>query len=107
MELVNLTPHDVDICDIDGNVIRTYEASGKIARVKSRWVDIGKVDDVPIVLRQNEKVIDLPEPQENTMHIVSNIVLDYCQDRSDLLAPVKQVKVNGRVIGCRAFAGRS
>lgn len=104
MKLINLTPHNVDICDECGNVIKTYEASGVVARVAHGWETIEYIDDVPVVVRKNVNVINLPEPQEGIMYIVSNIILDYCYDRLDLLAPVKQVKINGRVIGCQAFA---
>ena len=55
--------------------------------------------------RCNERIVDLPKPQKDTYYIVSNIVLGFCPDRFDLLAPVKQVKVNGRVVGCKAFIG--
>lgn len=104
MKLINLTPHNVDICDECGNVIKTYEASGVVARVAHGWETIEYIDDVPVVVRKNVNVINLPEPQEGIMYIVSNIILDYCYDRLDLLAPVKQVKINGRVVGCQAFA---
>lgn len=105
MKVINLTPHDVTICDKYGNIIKTYEASGIVARVRCIWSEVDYIDDVPVVIRENGGIEDLPEPQEDTFYIVSNIVLDYCYDRLDLLAPVKQFKINGRVVGCTAFAG--
>ena len=103
MKVINLTPHRVNICDKNGTIINTYFASGKVARVAHDWEEIDYVDGVPLVVRQNEMVVNLPKPQEDTVYIVSNIILDYCSDRMDLVAPVKQVKINGRVIGCQAF----
>lgn len=103
MRVINLTPHNVDICDENGNVIKTYYASGKVARVRHGYEDVDYVDGVPIAVRSNEHVVDLPRPQQGIMYIVSNIVLDYCLTRHDLLAPVKQVKINGRVVGCQGF----
>lgn len=103
MKVINLTPHDVNICDVYGNIIKTYEPSGKVARVGHNWDEIDYIDGVPVVVRVNVELVDLPEEQRDTMYIVSNIILDYCKDRMDLLSPVKQVKRNGRVIGCRAF----
>ena len=105
MKVINLTPHDVCICDEYGNVIKTYKASGMVARVSHDWSEIDYVDGVPVVVRRNERFVDLPDYDLDTMYIVSNIVLDYAYDRLDLIAPVKQVKVNGRVVGCRAFVG--
>lgn len=103
MKVINLTPHDVNICDEYGNVIKTYAASGMVARVGHYWNTVDYVDGVPVVVRGNEHVVDLPEPQEDTFYIVSNVVLDYCYERLDLLAPVKQVRINGCIIGCLAF----
>ena len=103
MEVINLTPHDVDICDAYGRIIKTYKASGKVARISSYYNEECIIDGVPVVSRQVNDVIDLPEEQSDIMYIVSNLVLDYCYDRMDLLAPVKQVKINGRIVGCRAF----
>lgn len=114
MKVINLTPHNVDIVDDRGNRIKTYVASGKVARINNGWNTIDYVDGVPLVVRQNEKVVvqnngyygrneKLPEPQDGVMYIVSNVVLDYCTDRMDLIAPVMQVKIDGRVVGCRGF----
>ena len=109
MKVINLTPHYVNICDKWGNIIKTYETMGKdrAARVSHGYETIDIIDGVPISIRQNEHLINLPDPEEGVMYIVSNIVLDYCRDRVDLLAPVKQVKVDGRVIGCRSFMSNS
>lgn len=103
MKVINLTPHNVDICDEYGRIVRTYYANGKVARVNNGYEYVDYVCGVPLVVRGDEKVIDLPEPQEDTLYIVSNIILSYCPDRMDLIAPVMQVKHNGRVVGCRAF----
>lgn len=105
MKVINLTPHDVDICDEYGYVIKTYKASGMIARISHGWSNIDYIDGVPVVVRKNEQIVNLPAPQKDTIYIVSNIVFDYCTDRMDLYAPVKQVKINGRIVGCRALVG--
>ena len=103
MKVINLTPHRVSICDEYGKITKIYERSGNVARVAHNWEVIDIIDDVPLVVRQNERVIGLPEPQEDTVYIVSNIILSYCADRMDLVAPVKQVKINNSVVGCQAF----
>jgi len=103
MKIINLTPHDVNICDEFGNVIKTYYASGMVARIGHDWKVTDYIDGISIVERKDEKVENLPEPQEGVYYIVSNIILEYCWGRSDLLAPVRQVKRHGQVIGCRSF----
>ncbi len=103
MKVINLTPHDVNICDDYGHIIKTYKTSGIIARVANGFETIDYVDGTPIVCRTNERIVNLPEPEEDTVYIVSNVILDYCLDRMDLLAPVQQVRINGQVVGCRSF----
>lgn len=103
MKVVNLTPHDVNICNENGEVIGTYKASGVVARLSHGWNTVDYINGIPLVVREIGRVAGLPRPQEGTVYIVSNIILDYCTDRIDLIAPVKQVKVNGKVIGCQAF----
>jgi hypothetical protein len=113
MSIINLTPHDVNICDEKGNIIKTYKASGMYARVDHGWETIDYVDGVPLVVRKNERVIvtnadgilefDLPRPKEGTMYIVSNVVLTHCSDRLDIVSPCHQVKIYGKVVGCRTF----
>ena len=103
MKVINLTPHDVDICDRQGNVLKTYKASGEVARINHGYDDIDYVDGVPIVVRTDEQIVGLPKEQDGVMYIVSTIVLNECKDRLDLLAPVQQMRVRGQVVGCRSF----
>ena len=102
-KIINLTPHKVCICDHVGNVVHTYWPEGMVARINHAWETVDDIDGIPVVERVNEQIINLPEPQEDTLYIVSNVVLELAWGREDLIAPVQQVKVNGQVIGCRAF----
>ena len=103
MKVINLTPHDVNICDELGNIIMCYPKSGKVARIDHDYKTFARLGDVPVVRRVDEEVINLPKPQKDVMYIVSNVLMNHCSDRLDLLAPVQQVKVNGKVVGCQAF----
>lgn len=104
MKVINLTSHDVNVYDYSGNMIKVYKPSGLEARVDYGWERIDYVDDiVPIVIQKDTKVVELPEPIEGVMFIVSNYVFNYCSDRKDLLAPANKVKINGRDVGCRSF----
>ena len=107
MKLINLTPHDVMICDERNRVTMIYKQCGeRPARVCTDFEELGEINGVPLMVRRQNEVVDLPDPKEGVMYIVSNIVFDFCTDRTDLIAPVQQVKVNGQVIGNRAFIGR-
>ena len=102
-KIINLTSHKVCICDRFGNVTQTYWPSGMEARIDYDWEVVDDIDGIPVVERVNEHVVDLPEPQEGVLYIVSNIILGMVWGRDDLIAPVQQVVVGGRVVGCRSF----
>lgn len=84
-------------------LLKSYEPSGIV--VRNAWYPkfIGNVDGVTLVVRENERIVNLPEPQEDTIYIVSDIVRTTCADRLDLVSRTQQVKINGRIVGCIAF----
>ncbi len=127
--LVNLTPHDINFVkpfnveigkDALGTPMyvteeRTYTlpSSGQVARCK---VDRDKIDSVwtediddwditlPITKPKFGEVEGLPEPEEGTIYIVSNLVAQAVPDREDVFFPDDIVRdENGNIIGCRAL----
>jgi hypothetical protein len=51
------------------------------------------------------QVVDLPEPQDDTLYIVSRAVAEAARDRDDLVVPDNVIRDDqGRVIACRALA---
>lgn len=84
IKIVNLTPHSVKITDG-----QSFEPSGKVARVDAIQEDAGNINGIPIKKQTFGEIIDLPEPQDNTVFIVSAIVLAAAkaQGRTDVVAP--------------------
>lgn len=74
MNVVNLTPHDIIIMDDERNVIRTFERSSNIARVATNQTSVEPVDGVPAVKTVYGEVKGLPDPQPNTVYLVSLVV---------------------------------
>lgn len=104
MKIVNLTPHNVVICDDDGNIIKTYAASGKVARVVTNPGKTYFIDEVPTREVESSTTIGLLPPEEGTLYIVSRITLVHHPDRKDLIAPIDRVfGYGGKIIGCRGF----
>jgi len=110
MNIVNLTPHDVRIYDAEGkNVIRTFPASGTVARVKSTTEIVGEVDGIAVAKSTFGEIEGLPAPQPGTKYIVSLLVLQAAaRQRDDLIGPdtgpgsvVRDE--NGQIIGVRRF----
>ena len=102
--IINLTPHPIVIVSDDGNVIRTINPAGTIARVSARTIRTGEFDGIPLSATEFGEVVDLPEPIEDTVFVVSSIVASRVPHRSDVLIPNESVRdEKGRIIGCRSL----
>lgn len=106
MRIINLTPHALNLVTGEGTV--TIPPSGTIARVSVNRTQIGTVSidgvTVPLNRSQYGEVVDLPDPAEDTLYVVSALVAAACPERSDLVVPDDLVRdEQGRVIGARAL----
>jgi hypothetical protein len=107
VQLVNLTPHPINICR--GGAQITVPPSGIVARVATTKdvVETITVDGVEIPVH---KVIfgpveNLPEPVADTYFLVSAIVAQAVSGRADLVVVDDAVRdAEGRIIGARALA---
>lgn len=97
MRLINCTPHEITIGDIN------IPASGILPRVETIETEASIPDlDFPIVTQTTGEVEGLPESEDGTMYIVSRMVFE-ASDRFDLLVPdTGKTAVrdnNGRILG--------
>ncbi|MCX7740609.1 MAG: hypothetical protein N2047_06250 [Meiothermus sp.] len=89
MELVNLTPHTINLNDT------ALAPSGQTARVKVDQVQVGTLDlqgqAIPVVANTYGQVEGLPEPQLGVGYVVSGLVLQALEAqgiyRGDVFAP--------------------
>lgn len=94
--LVNLTQHAINLPD------RSIEPSGTVARCAEVTAEAGAFDGVSLVRRSYGAVSDLPDPQPNTLYIVSMLVRLACPNRTDLASPGDLVRDEaGKIIGCQ------
>lgn len=103
MKVINLCPHDVHVYNENGQLVKCYEQSGQVARVAFTKYTVDYVDGFPVEVRRGKKVVNLPEPEEGTIYIVSEVTLNECRDRMDLIAPGRKYKVYGKTVGCTTF----
>lgn len=110
MKIVNLTPHPLNFMPEgpDGSTV-TIPPSGQIARctVNRVQVDTIAIDGiaVPVNRTQFGAVTDLPDPQPDTIFVVSAVVAQAVPDRPDVFIVDDAVRdEQGRVIGARALA---
>jgi hypothetical protein len=103
-KLINLTPHEITFIGEDGNIITTVAPSGSIARVGVSKKVIGMLDGIPIKQSVFGEVEGLPEPEPNTVFIVSSLVAARCPERADVMIPDDSVRDGqGRIIGCKSL----
>ena len=109
MEIINLTPHDVNIV-LESSVV-TITKSGVVARCaqQTEQVDVLQYSSanaiIPITKTSYGEIIDLPEQKENVYYIVSRLVMSAASGRTDLLVPNGLVRDdNGNVIGCESLS---
>lgn len=99
MNFVNLTSHTINEV-ISGKAI---EPSGRIARVKASTTKVNEHAGIPIYASTFGEVEGIPEPQPDTIYIVSSLVLNGT-NRSDVVAPGNlQRNEHGQPIGCVGF----
>ena len=115
VKLVNLTPHPITLFverDREGEVKVTIPPSGIIARCQEEVEFMGVVsfevngtiNHIPVLHKSLKEVVNLPEPKEGVMYIVS-LPVAQAVGRLDVLAIGESVRdENGRVIGAKALA---
>lgn len=104
MQLINLTPHDMNIIRSDGG--RLMIKSSGLARVAETSRIVGVVDGAPLKTLEHHDMQGLPEPKEGTLYIVSTICAQaaWKMGRLDVIYPIEFVREGGEIKGCRAFA---
>jgi ABC-type arginine transport system permease subunit len=102
-KILNLTPHPITICDKDGVVIRTILSSG-LVRLKAVTVPAGTLDGVSVTKTEFGQAEGLPDFQEGTYYIVSQLVKTALPGRNDLLVPAEVLRdTAGQIIGCKSL----
>lgn len=101
LRIINLTSHNLNLFDEDGNQILTVRPSGTEARIKVVHRLIDRADGIPFFVTEPAgPPTGLPGPQENTIYVVSGMFRSFC-DRPDLYQPGQLVRDDeDRPIGC-------
>lgn len=110
MNIVNLTPHALNLMPEgpDGPTV-TIPPSGIVARCTTSRVQVGTitVDNIAIPVNRTQfgAVTDLPDPQPDTIFVVSALVAQAVPERQDVFIVDDAVRdEQGRIIGARALA---
>ena len=105
MIVVNMTPHPVNICDADGNIVRTYPKGESTIRLAAETVSAGTLlDGTPLTRTEFGDAEGLPEWSIGTYYIVSQLVKSALPERDDLLVPAEVVRDSaGNIVGCKSL----
>lgn len=99
---VNLTPHEVTFVTESGNVV--VPASGSLARVSTSNETIDNIDGIPVKKTVYGEVEGLPDPETDTIFLVSSMVASRI-DRDDVLVPADFVRdEKGVIIGAKSLS---
>lgn len=101
--IINLTPHEVNILSGDKQI--DLEPSGTVARCYVERDTVGEINGIPLTQNHFGQVTGLPDPEKDTFYIVSALVANACKERDDLVIPDETVRDGqGCIIGCRSLA---
>lgn len=110
MKIINLTPHVLNLMPEgpDGPTI-TIPPSGQVARCVTYRVQVSTITangiSVPVNQTRFSEVFDLPEPQPDTIYVVSALTAQAVPHRPDVFIVDDTVRdEQGRIIGARALA---
>ena len=102
-ELVNLTPHTINLVTENGEEI-AVEPSGQLARVTTETVRYGYIGKIPLTKTEYGVVEGLPEPNDNCIYIVSLAVASRVPNRTDVMIPNESIRDDkGHVVGCKSL----
>ena len=110
MKIVNLTPHALNLMPAGptGPVV-TIPSSGQVARCATSRVQVDTITvdgvTIPVNRTQFGEVTGLPDPQPDTIFVVSAVVAQAVPNRPDVFIVDDAVRdEQGRIIGARALA---
>lgn len=99
MNIVNLTPHEINIFNADKEHVLSVLSSG-VARCATIKNEVGNVAGVPLFETTYGEVTGLPGQSEDII-IVSLLVRQAVPNRSDLFSPGELLRNEaGQPIGC-------
>ena len=107
--IINLTPHDINIVDGEGNVLVVLPGTETPARAMQAEKALGVINDIPVIGMEFGEPENLPTPEDGVWLLVSKTTADAAlksgRTVADLLLTGKTVRdANNRIIGCQALS---
>lgn len=105
MNLINLTPHPVNMLDNENKLIKVLPKCEVPPRLKQETKNVGEINGFPLTETKFGTTEHLPKKQVGVFLIVSRLVLAANPKRTDLIVPNDLVRnEKGHIVGCKSFA---
>lgn len=104
MNIRNLTPHPLALHGHEG--VKNLEPSGIVPRLAPSREHLGTIEGLPLVRTVLGAPVGLPEPQEDTLLVVSALVAEHpaLADRTDLAYPGEAIRdTEGKIVGAKGL----
>lgn len=105
MNFVNLTPHTISLANDVGEIVLTVPSTG-YCRVATTQEKIGEINGFPINKTTYGVVEGLPDPDPDTVYVVSILVAQQVPDRGDVVAPDSgptAIRESGQIKAVKGF----
>ena len=104
MTILNTTPHAVVVVNEKNETVCSFEKSNISVRLSVKTEQGEPLGNIPTTKTVFGEPEGLPDFQEGTFYIVSQLVKSALPNRTDLLVPAEVVRDNnGAIIGCRSL----
>jgi len=115
MQIINTTPHEVRVLKATDKTVdyafplAIFPPAEKYCRVIQKTKTLYRIPApggyIPITRNEYSEVQNLPEPQQDTLYIVSWIVArEMLGKRNDLLIVNGVINQDGKIVGCRSLS---
>lgn len=104
--IINKTPHPVNIVNPDGSFIHTLGRceEADLIRLAVNTKPGDSIDGLPTTVTVFGEPTGLPEYEEGTFYVVSQLVKGALPERKDLLVPAEVLRDDqGNIIGCKSL----
>lgn len=108
-KILNLTPHDINIVDGEGNILMVLPGTENPARAMQAEKSLGAINGIPVIGMEFGAPENLPTPEDGVWLLVSKTTADAAlksgRTVADLLLTGKTVRdTSNRIIGCQALS---
>ena len=103
-KIINKTPHNVNIVDESGQIVKVFEKSESVIRLSMKTVLDNPIAGIPTSRTTFGNPEELPKFKKGIFYIVSQLIKNSFPERTDFLVPAEMMRdKNNQIIGCKSL----